>query len=283
MQTRRAYSPVMDLVAPGVRRLTIRYLANGEHVRRAYLLLPEDVGPQRRTPLPLVISPHGRGVKAVNNGHRWGDLPARGRFAVVNPQGQGRELELFSWGWRGQIDDLVRMPAIVREALPWFRIARHGVYALGGSMGGQETLLLVARRPSWLRGAAAFDSATDMKRRYHDFGVLKNGANLRRLARVEIGGTPAQVPRAYAQRSPITYARQIARSGIQLQMWWSTADEIVVDQAHQSAALYRRIKALNPEAPVVAVTGSWRHTVEMQATTQLPIALQRMGLLAPDA
>ena len=36
-------------------------------------------------------------------------------------------------------------------------------------MGGQETLLLVARHPHLLAGAAAFDPATDMARRYRDF------------------------------------------------------------------------------------------------------------------
>jgi hypothetical protein len=44
-------------------------------------------------------------------------LPARGGFAVVSPDGQGRVLGLQSWGALGQIDDLARMPRIVRSAL----------------------------------------------------------------------------------------------------------------------------------------------------------------------
>ena len=39
----------------------------------------------------------------------------------------------------------------------------HRIYAFGGSMGGQETLLLVAMHPHLLAGAAAFDPATDMR------------------------------------------------------------------------------------------------------------------------
>jgi len=53
----------------------------------------------------------------------------------------------------------------------------------------------------------------------------------------------------------------------------------VTDQRDESGALYRVIKRLNPEAPVVQVVGSWVHTAEMKATTRLPIALRLFGLL----
>ena len=86
-------------------------------------------------------------------------------------------------------------------------------------MGGQETLLLVARHPGLLAGAVAFDPATDMGRRYFDFAALNGGA-LQELARVEIGGTPAQVPPAYALRSPAHYVR-IADADVPLQIYWS--------------------------------------------------------------
>ena len=246
------------------------------------MLLPSGVGPRHPAPLPLVISPHGRGVDALTNTHLWGDLPGQWGFAVVNPEGQGRKLELYSWGYRRQIDDLVRMPKIVRETLPWFRIAPNRVYALGGSMGGQETLLLVARRPDWLAASAAFDSPTDVARRYRDFARLPNGASLQELAREEIGGTPDTNPVGYALRSPIAWARKIAFSGKRLQIWWSTEDEIVVDQAAQSAALFNRIKQLNPRASVTKVVGTWRHSHEMRWDTRLPEALRALGLEPGD-
>src|SRR5581483_1555405 len=106
----------------------------------------------------------------------------------------------------------------------------HRIYAFGGSMGGQETLLLLARYPHLLAGAAAFDPATDMARRYRDFAALPNGKTLQRLAREEIGGTPAQVPQAYVVRSPDHYARTIAESGVPLQLFWSSRDRIIRDQ-----------------------------------------------------
>ena len=53
------------------------------------------------------------------------------------------------------------MPEIVHLTLPWVHVASKHVYALGGSMGGQETLLLLARYPHLLAGAAAFDPVVD--------------------------------------------------------------------------------------------------------------------------
>jgi pimeloyl-ACP methyl ester carboxylesterase len=152
---------------PAVRVIPISYRAHDGLMRRADVIVPADYVPG--TPIPLVISPHGRGVGAGLNVRRWGRLPALGDFAVVNPEGQGRALTLFSWGDPGEIRDLARMPDIVEEALPWRRVDRHRVYAFGGSMGGQETLLLVAHFPHLLAGAAAFDAPTNMAARYRAF------------------------------------------------------------------------------------------------------------------
>jgi pimeloyl-ACP methyl ester carboxylesterase len=217
------------------------------------------------------------------NLRRWGNLPAAGGFAVVNPEGQGRTLTLFSWGDPGEIRDLSRMRRIVQHALPWLRIAAGRVYAFGGSMGGQETLLLVARFPRLLAGAAAFDAPTNMTARYRAFDRLPLGNDLQRLARVEIGGTPATDPSAYEIRSPLDSARKIAFSRVPLQIWWSTRDRIVTDQEHQSGLLYRDIKRLNPTAPVTQFVGIWAHTTDMNAHGYLPYALSRFGLVPPRA
>jgi poly(3-hydroxybutyrate) depolymerase len=262
--------------------LTVRYRAWNGAPRTAYVQMPRDVVPHHAPPLPLVISPHGRNVSALANAGYWGNLPAQGRFAVVNPMGQGRKLKLCSWGWRHHIDDLLRMPKIVEATLPWFNVDERRIFVLGSSMGGQETLLVVARQPRWLRGAAALDSATDMPRRYHDFALLSNGGDLQRKAREEIGGTPATNPVGYALRSPVAWSRKIAFSGIPLQIWWSTADQIVRNQDRQSQALYDRILHLNPRAEVRKVVGDWPHSHEMRATQLLPQALRDFGLLPPE-
>src|SRR5579862_2352107 len=200
-----------SLAPAGTVRILIHYRAHDGARRPAWLLLPAGYDGQK---IPLIISPHGRGVDASEIASRWGDLPGEGDFAVVNPSGQGRKLRFFSWGDPGQIDDLARMPSIVRQY--GVNVNPRRIYAFGGSMGGQETLLLVARFPRLLAGAAAFDPATDMSRRYRDFASLKGGRELRRLAREEIGGTPRTDPRAYAVRSPDHYVEQIALSRVPL-------------------------------------------------------------------
>lgn len=274
------FAKLQSVAPPKVRVWTVRYRANTGVGRRAYIVLPSDVRPGHANErLPLVVSPHGRGIKPVDNMKLWGDLPALGRFALMCPEGQGRKLVLYSWGWRGQITDLARAREIAVETLPWLKIDRQRFFAIGGSMGGQETLLLVAKYGKRLAGAAAFDSATDMAKRYRDFAVLSNGASLRRLSALECGGTPAQNPNGYRLRSPIHFAKEIAASGCKLQMWWSTADKIVIDQAHQSQLMYDRIIAAHPKAPVDKVVGAWRHSAEMRSQTQLPKALEWLGLL----
>jgi pimeloyl-ACP methyl ester carboxylesterase len=265
-----------------VRRVWVPYRAWDGKQREALLVLPDWYGPRDHPPIPLVISPHGRGGTAKGNAACWGDLPAFGPFAVVNPQGQGRRLISYSWGWRGQISDLARMPAILRRRVPWLRIRHRSIYAIGSSMGGQETLLLDALHPRLLAGAVALDSATDMAARYRAFGSLPGGLELQQQARAEIGGTPVTDPRAYAARSPITYARRLATDGVPLYIWWSRHDRVVVHQNAESGRLYRAIEAVDPFAPVHEVVGTWDHSAEMHPLTDLPAALVEVGLIQVD-
>ena len=262
-----------------VRVWTIRYRAWDGAFRRAYVVLPRWYGPKRNPAVPLIISPHGRGVPARNNVKLWGDLPAVGHFAVINPEGQGRRLTLYSWGDPEEIADLARMPDVIHQAMPWLRIARGRVYAFGGSMGGQETLLLDARHPELLAGAAAFDSPTNLAARYVAFPEITYGTHIQALLRLEVGGTPWQQPRAYAIRSPLDWARELAFNRVPLQIWWSTQDQIVTDQAQESGLLYREIKKLNPHAPVMQFVGTWQHSAEMPYV--MPKALALFGLMPP--
>ena len=171
----------------------------------------------------------------------------------------GRRLPLHSWGWRGQIADLSRMPQIVRSALPWLRVDGR-IYAVGGSMGGHETLLL-GQYPKLLDGAVAFDSVTNFYLRYHDFAQPRR-PRCKAFARIEVGGTPRTNPRGYVLRSPTHWLPAIAQSGVPLQLWWSEADKIVIDQAKQSGAFYRELRKRRPRGRVEAVTGSWSHSFE---------------------
>jgi poly(3-hydroxybutyrate) depolymerase len=281
--------------SPHTRTLTIHYRAYNGRIRPASVLLPAWYGPRNDPPIPLVISPHGRGVGGRTNAHLWRDLPGIGGFAVVNPAGEGRKLRLFSWGYAGQIADLARMAAIVHAQLPWLRVDQSRIYAVGGSMGGQETLLLVARYPHLLAGAVAVDSVTDFALQYRNFPRLKcddvcvrnwNGPlalRLQHFARMEIGGSPRTAPAAYAARSPLDFAAAIARSCVPLQIWWSAADQVVVDSDRQSGTLFRRVRELNVHAPVAAYRGYWIHSVALDARRRLPLMLVGLGLLPSDA
>ena len=261
-------------VAESTRAVRFFYRAHDGRRRPAWLLLPSSYDGAR---IPLIISPHGRGVSAAVNARFWGQLPGEGGFAVVNPGGEGRRLRQYSWGDSGQIADLARMPAIVRRL--GVHVDPHRIYAVGGSMGGQETLLLVAQHPGLLAGAVAFDPATDMARRYRDFAHLRDGRELQRLARIELGGTPSQVPGAYRERSPDAYLDAIAFSGVPLQIYWSMRDRIIADQVDEAALLAADIRTVNPAARLWDFEGAWDHTAEMQSNRRLPRALVRFGLL----
>lgn len=269
-------------MSDGVRHWSLRYRAHNGVRRWAVVVLPSRFGPASPPPpLPLVISPHGRGVRAITNARLWRELPGRGDFAVVCPGGMGRRLPLHSWGFRGQIEDLARMPAILRAKRPWLRIDTSRIYAVGGSMGGHETLLLLGRHPRLLAGAVAFDSVTDFALRYQQFARSPRGTRLQALARLEVGGTPRTNRDAYVLRSPRNWLRTIARSGVPLQLWWSDADEIVIDQRTQSGRFYEELLELGPRGRVEKRTGSWSHTATSYSRLQLPGAVAWLGLL-PD-
>jgi poly(3-hydroxybutyrate) depolymerase len=264
------------------RTLTFSYRSHSGALRTAYVVLPSWYGRWRHPPIPLVISPHGRGVSGRYNLRFWGDLPARGPFVLISPDGQGRRLPFYSWGYRGQIDDLERMPALARTALPWLTFDPRRVYAIGDSMGGQEVLLLLARRGLRLAGAAAFDPVTSMAARYRKWPVTPGEQQLPARARVEFGGTPVEAPGAYADRSPAAKVSAIARSGVPLQIWWSRRDSVITDQEQETGAFSARVRALAPTAPMQEIVGFWEHAHEMHPGTQLPAALACFGLLSPN-
>jgi hypothetical protein len=264
----------------------IDYRSHDGRSRNAWVALPSWYGPQRDPALPLVISPHGRGVNGLANAHLWGRLPALDGFAVVSPDGQGRRLALYSWGYEGQISDLARMPEIVQRALPWLRIAPDRIYAVGASMGGQEALLLTAESLGLLEGTAVFDAPTDLALQYRLFPRLRCGPvcmrqwkepiglGLQRLARIEVGGSPGQVPAAYAERSPVHDLGELAQAGVPIGLWWSVRDRLV--PARREEAFLDALLARSPHLRTDHVVGAWPHVLAMRLN--LPAALRWLGL-----
>lgn len=241
---------------PLTRLVRIGYRAHDGSWREAIVLAPRR-GAQR---LPLVIAPHGRGGDATHACAVWGDLPGYAHVAVVCADDPGRVTPHYAWGDPGTIRDLARLPSIVAHALPG--LVRAGdIYAVGDSMGAQEVLLLMAARPRLLRGAVAMDPTTDLALRYAQLGQLPNGLrDWQPLMRLEVGGTPSQVPLAYAARSPIDHVRAIASSGIPLELWWSRRDRAVPTRpGTQAQGFITELAEARPRAIVCQRMGWWVH------------------------
>ncbi|MDX6597696.1 MAG: hypothetical protein QOE87_1583 [Gaiellales bacterium] len=241
---------------PLTRLVRIGYRAHDGSWRKAIVLAPRR-GAQD---LPLVIAPHGRGGDATHACAVWGDLPGYARVAVVCAEDPGRVTPHYAWGDPGTIRDLARLPSIVAEALPG--LVRAGdVYAVGDSMGGQEVLLLMAAKPRLLRGAVAMDPTTDLALRYAQFAQMPNGLrDWQPLMRLEVGGTPSQVPVAYAARSPIAHVRAIASSGVPLEVWWSVRDRAVPTMpGTQAQGFIAELAEARPRAIVCQRVGWWVH------------------------
>ena len=262
-------------------------------VRRTWCC-PTGTGPATTLRIPLIISPHGRGVSAEENVDRWGDLPSIGSFAVVNPEGQGRRFARFSWGYAGQIDDLARMPRILRatdsvaadRAAPDLRVRNeHGrpgrrCYwspAIRSSLPAPQHSIL---SPTWPRVTAtsrgfAATAAVCVCGVIRSASVCAHSRAKRSAARRRACREPTH------GRSPITYARAIARSGVPAPALVEPEDHVVGSQ-DQSAALARKLRRLNPAAPLHTFVGSWPHSADMRPYFMLIPALKKFDL-APDA
>ena len=70
--------------APGVRVVAISYRAHDGRMRHAYLILPTWYGPAFHPAIPLVISPHGRRIRATRL-ERHAARSAVGRRSIVLP------------------------------------------------------------------------------------------------------------------------------------------------------------------------------------------------------
>jgi poly(3-hydroxybutyrate) depolymerase len=258
------------------RRLLISYRAWDGRRRSALVLVPASSARRVAAPWPLVISPHGRGVRPAEVAGRWGNLPSLYGFVVVCPAGEGVRVHNDPFGAPGDVADLARMPAIVRRVLPWLHIDDKCVYAVGSSMGGLEALLLAARHPDSLAAAVAMDAVVDLRRRYREMlSSTHSGDRSQDKLCKELGGTPSQVPACYRQRSPMTYLPALARGRVALLVWWSRADKVVVGQARMQSGLFvRRLRQRNPRALVREVVTDLPHNAAFSARVGLPAVVR---------
>lgn len=207
--------------------------------------------------LPVIVVAHARGGTGPVACAPWRSYAAEADVVVICPDGRGRSIPRYSWGWRGQVDDLARMPRIAAR-LSGGRADPQEAYITGFSMGGQETLLAVAAHPYEFRAALALDPATDMVQRYADI-VAHHDPTVDAMKR-EYGGTPATAPLAYSARSPLDQAAALARSTTRIAIWGSRTDQRIHAAARtQVAPLAARLSKLRRHATVEIRIGAWSH------------------------
>lgn len=259
----------MNAVAIGRRVITYRGWDGG--ARTAIV----DMPPRALTePAPVILAPHPANWTAAENFHGgaahtviqhqgWLGVAERHGVVVVAPETVGRATPLTSLGYEGALADSIAALDAVQEL--GVRIDPERIYACGVSMGGQETLLLLARNPDMFAAGVAFNPVVDLTAWYDDFcaspyyaDMAGENPRLDALFRTEIGGSPADVPDAYRARSPLEFADRL--TGIPLLLYWSHLDDIVPNQATgQTVRLYRAIKAADPLAPVAEFNHTWSH------------------------
>ena len=272
-------------VSNRVRQWGIRYRAHNGVRRWAVVVAPAQYGPERPSPpLPLVISPHGRGVRARTNASLWRELPGSGRLrrdlsrrdgkaAAAPLVGLSAGRSTTSRACRRSSAPHARGSASIRNA------STRSAEAWADRRRSSSSAVIRGSSPGRSRSTRSPTSSAATT----DFAELgRKGTTLQALARVEVGGTPAQQPAgATTCAAPTTGSGEIARSGVPLQVWWSDADEIVTGQENQSGRFFRELRALEPRATLEKVTGSWSHTAESYRRLQLPGAVRWLGLV-PD-
>ena len=207
--------------------------------------------------LPLVVALHGADGKAQC--HRsFGRAPVRYGIVIACLEGQGVATRRFSYGAPGQIDDQLRVPALVRARAPLLPIDRRRVIIVGASMGGLEALLAADRAPDAFAAVVALDAPVDLAAHFRN--VAPAGVpNLKTKAMLaECGGTPDEAADCYRERSPLANMAQFGRSTVPLVMWWSSRDAIA-GSPEASPAYVAAMQADYPWHPIYARVGRWQH------------------------
>ena len=116
-----------------------------------------------------LVASAAAGCATIKSGEYALPLDAKGRVAAapVTAAGlliSGKEVSDLSSPYFGLLEVTFENPTA-----EWVHIDRTRLYAIGGSMGAQETLLLVGRYPHLLAGAVAVDGPADFALQYRNF------------------------------------------------------------------------------------------------------------------
>lgn len=226
-------------------------------------------------PLPLVVAVRPSGGTSIC-AEEFGDLPGLHGFAVACIDGQGAFSRGYSFAAPGHVDDIARVPALVRERVPLLPIDLSRIYVVGVSMGASEALLAALRHPRTFAGAVALDPTVDLGVRFE-----QSPRPRRLLIRAECDGPPRLQPGCYAERSPLD-ALASAKGGPLISIWFSEIDT-VTSRADQIPAFIDAAQETPIGERLRLRIGSWRHAALWWDPAGRIALLADMGLVPRTA
>lgn len=217
---------------------------------------------------PLIVALHGSGATGLDlcnflameaDARDWFIVAPDtvGRIALNHGLPSGR----YNYGWIGAQRDVIDSINHMRAN---YSIDASHIYAIGNSMGGQMTTLMLAKYPDVFAAAATWSAVTDLTIWHGQLIVHPklDGSTcttmphplgpycLDEYVQDEVGGTPAALPFDYQRRSPLQMAANLRL--IPLKMWHHQLDTLV-PIAH-STDLRNAVNATNPPVAVTVQT-----------------------------
>jgi len=184
----------------------VAYAGAGDLTIPAYLFAPRDTTRRR----PTILFVHGGVHGDFNAVHllQVRDLVRRG-WVVVAPDYRGstgygaRYYDAIDYGGR-EVDDVLAARGWLARFAPWADLDRLAV--MGYSHGGYIALLAVLRHPELFRAAVAHVPVADLPTRMRTHPDWYQAIF---AAQPAYGGTLADNPRPYVDRSPSAHAREL--------------------------------------------------------------------------
>jgi dipeptidyl aminopeptidase/acylaminoacyl peptidase len=183
-----------------------QYAGAGDLIVPAYLFMPRDTARKHATIIMVHEDLHGDFKTLYVPELRA--LVARG-YVVIAPEyrgstGYGREYyDAIDYGGK-EVEDVIQAHDFLAALVPQADLDRLGI--MGWSHGGFITLHAIFRRPELFKAAVAIVPVADLPTR-----MATHDTEYHRLfsAQKAYGGTYAQNPKPYLDRSPITHARDL--------------------------------------------------------------------------
>ncbi len=184
----------------------VSYSGADQMIIPAYVFAPRDTGVRR----PVLLMVHG----GVHGDFDEIYIPhirqlVREGYIVVAPEYRGstgygkRHYDAIDYGGK-EVEDVIAGRDFIAGYASWADTSRTGI--VGWSHGGFIALHAIFRRPELFRAAVAHVPVADLPSR-----IRTHSANYQRTFAEQpgFGGTLAQRPEAYVQRSPIAHVRKL--------------------------------------------------------------------------